>query len=44
MSVEVDMGALNARLKKMRERASNPSPVMQYISTMMYKDIMDHFD
>lgn len=42
--VSIEMEALRVRLQKMRDRASNPNPVMGYIATMMHKDVMDHFD
>lgn len=41
--VEIEMDALKKRMQKMRDNLTNPSPTMQKISTMMFKDVMDHF-
>ena len=41
--VEVEMDALKKKLQKMRDNLSNPSPTMQKVSLLMYKDSLDHF-
>jgi len=42
-NVEVEMDALKKRLQKMRDNLSNPSPTMQKVSTLMFKDVLNHF-
>ena len=42
-NVEVEMDALKKRLQKMRNNLTNPSPTMQKVSTLMYKDVLTHF-
>ena len=41
--VEIQMDGLKNRLAKMRRNMSNPSPMMQKTSILMYKDVNDHF-
>lgn len=42
--VELDMEKLKKRLQKIRENLANPSPTMQKVSILMYKDILNHFE
>jgi len=42
-NVEIQMEGLKKRLTKMRKNISNPSPMMQKSSLLMYKDVQDHF-
>lgn len=43
-SIQIEMEALNRRLENMRKNASNPNALTGELSTLLLKDVQDHFN